>query len=195
MATREDWLVSLVDEVRPLFEAHTGAHLPARIRVACGFPSSARRSGAIGECWADASSADGHFEILISPVLDDPKIVAATLLHELCHSLPGSMNHSKTFAQHAQNMGLSPGAKGWKSTGPGLDFDTRYGAILAALGPYPHAELRMSEKPRQATRMLKAVCPACGYTVRLTRKWADLGLPLCGNDGEQFVLETTTDED
>jgi hypothetical protein len=42
--------------------------------------------------------------------------------------------------------------------------------------------------------MLKAVCPACGYTVRLTKKWADLGLPLCHQDGEQFVLQTTTEE-
>jgi hypothetical protein len=192
--TREDWLMTLIEEVRPLFPAHTGQTLPQRIRVACGFPSSARRSGAIGECWADASSADGTVEILISPVLDDVTTVAATLVHELCHALPGSMNHSKTFATHAANMGLAPGAKGWKGTGPGPGFDSRYGEILASLGAYPHAQLIMSAKPTQTTRMLKAVCPACGYTVRLTKKWADLGLPLCHQDGEQFVLQTTTEE-
>lgn len=192
--TREDWLTQLVDEVRPLFEAHTGAPLPARIRVACGFPSSARRSGAIGECWADASSADGTVEILISPVLDDVTTVAATLIHELCHALPGSMNHSKTFATHAANMGLVAGAKGWKSTGPGPDFDARYGAILSALGTYPHAHLILNAKPAQTTRMLKATCPACGYTVRLTRKWAEAGLPICSQDGQQFALESNDGE-
>jgi hypothetical protein len=192
--TREDWLTQLVDEVRPLFPAHTGQSLPARIRVACGFPSSARRSGAIGECWADASSADGTVEILISPVVDDVTTVAATLIHELCHALPGSMNHSKTFAAHAWNMGLVAGAKGWKSTGPGPEFDARYSAILADLGPYPHAHLIMSAKPKQSTRMLKAVCPGCGYTIRLTRTWAEKGLPLCSQDGEQFQLESNDEE-
>lgn len=191
--TREDWLMTLIEEVRPLFPAHTGQNLPGKIRVACGFPSAARRSGAIGECWADASSADGHFEILISPVLDDPTQVAATLVHELCHALPGSMNHGKTFAFHAAHMGLVSGAKGWKSTGPGADFATRYGAILADLGPYPHAQIIMSNKPKQTTRMLKATCPACGYTVRLTRTWAEKGLPICSQDGEQFQLQTNDD--
>lgn len=45
----------------------------------------------------------------------------------------------------------------------------------------------------QTTRMLKAWCPndvtvsqddersGCGYTVRMTRKWADVGLPTCPN--------------
>lgn len=192
--TREDWLTTLIEEVRPLFPAHTGQVLPQRIRVACGFPSSARRSGAIGECWADASSADGTVEILISPVLDDVQTVAATLVHELCHALPGAMNHSKTFAAHAQNMGLIAGAKGWKSTGPGPDFDARYGEILSSLGAYPHAQLILSAKPTQTTRMLKATCPACGYTVRLTRKWAEAGLPICSQDGQQFALESNDGE-
>ncbi len=29
------------------------------------------------------------------------------------------------------------------------------------------------------SRMLKATCEACGYLIRLTRKWADKGLPTC----------------
>jgi hypothetical protein len=27
--------------------------------------------------------------------------------------------------------------------------------------------------------MLKLVCPACGYAVRTTRTWLDVGRPLC----------------
>jgi hypothetical protein len=41
--------------------------------------------------------------------------------------------------------------------------------------------------------MLKAVCPSCGYTVRLSQKWAAMGLPLCGTDGEQFQIEGETE--
>jgi hypothetical protein len=36
--------------------------------------------------------------------------------------------------------------------------------------------------------MLKAFCPSCGYTVRLTSKWAALGLPTCPLDGDEFTL-------
>ena len=56
---REEWLLAAVEELRPMFEAQ-GAKLPDAIRVTCGFPSNAKRSGAIGEAWSSASSADKH---------------------------------------------------------------------------------------------------------------------------------------
>ena len=36
--------------------------------------------------------------------------------------------------------------------------------------------------------MLKAECPKCGYTIRLTKKWADLGLPSCPIEDATLVL-------
>jgi hypothetical protein len=36
--------------------------------------------------------------------------------------------------------------------------------------------------------MLKAECPECGYTIRLNKKWADLGLPSCPTDGANLAL-------
>jgi len=35
--------------------------------------------------------------------------------------------------------------------------------------------------------MLKASC-TCGYTVRLTKKWADLGLPNCPKHYNQKLI-------
>ena len=37
--------------------------------------------------------------------------------------------------------------------------------------------------------MLKAECPECGYTIRLTKKWADLGLPTCPTEGGALALD------
>jgi hypothetical protein len=37
--------------------------------------------------------------------------------------------------------------------------------------------------------MLKAECSECGYTIRLTKKWADLGLPNCPIDNVALVLD------
>ena len=189
MNNREEWLGAAVAELRPVFDA-LGKPLPANVRVACGFPSNARRSGAIGECWADTASADQTFEVLISPVLDDPLRVFDVLVHELCHSTAGAMNHSGNFQRVASAMHLapSPTKAGWKATGRADSFIPTFGSIIDSLGPYPHAALTMSERKVQTTRMLKAVCPSCGYTVRLTAKWAALGLPSCPVDSDTLNL-------
>jgi hypothetical protein len=94
------------------------------------------------------------------------------------------------FQKAAALMHLVPstGPKGWKATGRADSFVPTYGAIIDSLGPYPHAALTMNSKKVQGTRMLKAVCPSCGYTVRLTSKWANLGLPSCPQDSDTLNL-------
>jgi hypothetical protein len=167
-----------------------GKPLPANVRVTCGFPSNAKRSGAIGECWADTASADKTFEVLISPVLDDPTKVFEVLVHELCHATAGAMNHGVNFQRVGNLMHLapSPTKAGWKATGQAATFASTYGEIIKSLDAYPHAALSMTTKKTQGTRMLKAVCPSCGYTVRLTSKWAALGLPSCPQDDDTLNL-------
>jgi len=189
-STREGWLNAAVAELRPLFDIWSKP-VPKNVRVACGFPSNARRSGAVGECWADTASADETFEIMISPVLDDPSRVFDVLVHELCHSLPGAMNHGVTFAAAASSMLLIPSGAGksqWGATVAGPVFPDTYGAIITGLGEYPHAQLSLTHRKKQATRLLKASCPSCGYTVRLTAKWAKVGLPTCCC-GDNFNLD------
>ena len=174
---REEWLLAAIDEVRPMFTAN-GAALPKAIRVTCGPPTNAIRSGAIGQAWSSASSGDAHWELLISPVLAEPARVFDVLIHELCHTTAGAMNHGKVFGSIAHRMGLAQGTNGWKSTVQGPTFAAMYQDILDALGPYPHAPLSLGSIKKQATRLLKAQC-GCGYTIRLTKKWADTGLPTC----------------
>jgi len=187
-ATREEWLVAAVAEFAPIFAAKASP-IAAKVRVTCGFPSSAKRSGAVGECWADTASADKSMEILISPTIADPYRVADILVHELCHTVAGAMNHGVNFRKAADAMHLIPsaGKKGYKATTGGDAFRAAFSNIIDGLGDYPHAQLSMATRKTQATRMLKACCPACGYTVRLTAKWAALGLPTCPIDGNTFV--------
>ena len=183
--TREEWLMAALEEIRPWFLGN----LPERIRVTCGFPSGGNRGNVVGECVSADRSADNTWEISIHPKLDDVRTVFATLLHELCHTTPGAFNHGKFFQVTARSVFLAPGVNGgWKSTVPGSDFDGNYGQIIASLGTYPHASLGLGARPKQTTRMLKALCPTCGYTIRLTSKWASQGLPTCGIDGDTFFI-------
>ena len=66
--TRESWLNAVALGMAPLFEA-LDAPLPDRVRVAIGFTSRGAKGKAIGECWDNRLSADGHFEIFIRPDL------------------------------------------------------------------------------------------------------------------------------
>lgn len=181
-STREEWLNAGIEEVRSLFDLYSKP-LPARIRVSCGFPSTALRSGAIGECWINTASADGTFEILIHPKLADPVSVFEVLIHELCHATAGAFNHGVNFQKIAKAMHLQAvgsGKQPWKATKGDADFSSVYGDIILSLGDFPHAELKSDRQiKKQGTRLLKACCPSCGYTVRLTHKWADQGLPTC----------------
>lgn len=194
---REQWLNNAVDELRGHFSA-VGHPLPLNIRVTCGLPSRALRSGAIGECWSDRASGDGTHEVFISPVLADPREVYACLVHELIHTLPNCMNHGKLFQSVGLALGLKPvgkPAKPWGATVAGDTFDGMHADIIDSLGVYPHAALTLlAERKKQGTRMLKATCEHCGYTIRVTAKWATKGMPVCYCSGE-FLLASDTDTD
>jgi len=185
--TREEWLASLVNELRPVF-ASVSFPLPEKIRVTCGFPSSKAKAlhRAIGEHWSPKASNDDHHEILISPVVDDVVEVAAILVHELAHAATDGDGHGRNFTQCVRALWLEGKPT---VTVAGSTFKQMTKDILDGLGPYPHAALnvRAGRKP-QPTRMLKASCPCCGYTVRLTAKWTVLGLPICPVDNVQFTI-------
>ena len=169
---REDWLTAAASEAAPAFHLE-GTPLP-KTRITCGFPSTWTPSKqTTGECWSDKASADGTSEILISPTLADSGAVFAVLLGQLCAAAKAD----------PVRMGLDQHG--------GL-ADARWDSVIEELGVYPHVAIVVGSKPVQTTRMLKAVCPACGYTVRLTQKWASLGLPTCPvNTGLTLALEAT----
>lgn len=171
MANREDWLTAAGVEVAPVFES-LGHPLP-RVRITCGFPLTFRRSKALGECWSDKASGDGTWEILISPTVADSGAVFAVLLGQL------------SLAAGADPLALGLDQHGGFA-------DERWNDILAEMGGYPHSALTIGERPVQATRMLKASCPSCGYTVRMTAKWARVGMPCCPvHEGLELALEQT----
>ncbi len=178
---REGWLTALADKLRPvLFEA--GATVPASLRVACGWPSKgafSSKTRTIGECWAKEASGDRTTEIFISPFVSTGLEAGAVLVHELVHA-SGQMGHGKGFKQIALAVGLEGRMK---ATTPSEALKARLNALIAEIGAYPHATLDKNQRPgkKDGTRLLKVVCPSpdCGYVIRTTQKWVDLGFPTC----------------
>jgi len=184
---REEWLNAAVEELRPIFDSN-GYPLPERIRVTCGFPSSRARANNrfIGEHWSPKASSDKHGEILISPVVDDKVQVFATLVHELAHAATDGDGHGKKFVKCVRSLWLEGKPT---ATVAGDTFKTNFSNLMAGLGDYPHARLNIEAvRKKQTTRMLKAFCPSCGYTVRLSQYWANQGLPTCPNDRNTLSL-------
>ena len=177
--TREEWLMRLVDTLRPSFE-RIGHRIPDGVRVTCGWPSKAalaRRRRTIGECWSSAASADQTIEIFISPCLGDALQAAETLVHEMIHA-SGAMGHRGSFPAIAKAIGLR---KPWRATHATPELKGRLNALISGIGPYPHATLDATMMPHKtdSTRMQKVICADCGYVVRTTAKWIAVGLPIC----------------
>ena len=178
---RETWLYKAVELLKPLFEEN-GATIPANIRIGVGFPSVRALSASnrrIGECWANECSTDQANEIIISLLLADAVEVLGVVIHEIVHAVVGTKEgHKGAFAKLAKCLGLTGKMT---ATTIGAELRPRLEGIIAEIGPYPHAALnpQAGDRKKQSTRMLKAVCDECGYTVRLTQKWVDVGLPTC----------------
>lgn len=192
--TREEWLNAAVEQIRPWFR-EIGVSLPTNIRVSCAWSKNAKK-GAVAWCWKTENSADGSTEIQVTPEIDVPRSILANLIHELIHAADNcASKHSGFFRETAKRIGLT-GKMTCTTAGP--DLDLKLVGLATRLGEYPHAALNPAnpadDKPKQTTRMLKATCPMDGYTIRLTRKWADVGLPSCPCSME-MELEVKDDDD
>jgi hypothetical protein len=198
---REQWLTALKDRLDTELFTPRGQTLPANVRISVGFPSrggTSTRNPTIGQCFYSDASDDQVFEIFISPVLGEGLIAGATLVHELCHALlPKGVGHKRAFQRLAHKMGLEGKAT---ATIAGVELTTRLEELIAAIGPYPHAELHPLIKTRkQSTRMHKVACGTCGYTVRISKAWIEKGLPACpvedcDNQGLAMDQEEKDDE-
>ena len=66
---RESRPYRIATGMTPLFEARD-TPLPSRVRVAIGFISCGAKGKAIGACWDNRFSGDGHFGAPLRPVID-----------------------------------------------------------------------------------------------------------------------------
>lgn len=206
-ATRESWLENALDLLRPRFE-EIGFPLPERVHVSVGFGAfGARRENSVinGQAWKREASVDGINHVFVSPEVGDTAQVLAILIHEGIHvALDCEDGHKGRFAEAAVRLGLV-GKMTESTPGPELAFELI--TMAASLGDYPHGAIDlqqyMAKQPvgpdgtpvrvhsgpaKQANRYHKVICAAEGYTVRISQKWIDAGLPSCGVCGGEMQV-------
>lgn len=195
-ATREEWLEMAATHLgAKVFSPH-GYDLPA-IKVTVGFPSTnalGMRQRRIGECWKRSCSTDNANQIFLSPLLDNPIKYVDVLAHELVHAVDDCENgHKGKFKAICQKIGLTEGPP--KSASAGSELLGVIQNIIDELGEFPHGTLSAASKEKkQSTRLLKVVCPGCGYTVRTTAKWIEVGMPICPC-GEEMQPENNEEKE
>lgn len=172
--TREEWLRAASNIISERLKLKPKSNL----RVTCGWPIKGARSGkTLGECYDTAVSADGSVELVVTMRLKDPIEVLAVLVHELIHAkLPFEAGHKALFKEEMDRVGLVGKATATKA---GEKLTTDLALWASELGDYPHATLDLSKVKKQTTRMVKIECVDCGYTLRTTRKWIEVGVPSC----------------
>lgn len=192
---REAWLTDFVKLAMPLVTQRTGLSQGERsIKISCGFPSGGgkrRKNGGYtsGECHHTHGTDRKHFHIFIHPArVESVHEVGETVLHEVLHVLlPGGVKHRAPFSRAAKQLGLlgervidGEVVKG-KPTSTILtdELAERVQEWVDELGPYPHEKLEAYGKT-QSTRLLKVMCPLCGYVTRTTLKWLEeAGATIC----------------
>lgn len=182
---REQWLHTLAERfLWPRIEEHGGT-VCKKYRISCGWPLGSRggKTGhAIGQCWSATVSGDGTTEIFVSPKLEATRAVDV-LLHELVHASVGmAAGHGPKFKKLALAVGL---AGPMKATVASEALQPLVAGWLKKLPAYPHAPLNPSEQPgakKPGSRLLKAYCSECGYTVRITKQWVEVACPTCPDE-------------
>jgi len=180
--TREQWLNKAAGQLARRVFKPAALALPEKLRVSCGWPSKKALSPngrALAQCFDAGCSDDGTIEVFVSPVLAERLDVLAAFTHELLHAAVGpDAKHGSPFKQGMAAIGLEGKATSTE-VHKGSALWEKLEATAEAVGEYPHARLDKESLPKQSTRLLKVECPKCGYTVRVTHKWLDVGTPTC----------------
>lgn len=182
---REAWLTQAAD----IFTTWFGVEIPP-FRVSVGWPGGrSKKSITRGQCWPTTSAEDGVAQVFISPGWADSETILAVLLHEMVHVADDCQSgHKKGFSAIAKPLGFTPK---WTSSDNRTDeLSERLRGVIEQIGEFPSAAIVQgvaADTPKkQSTRMLKVTCP-CGYTVRTSQKWIDVGLPTCACGTEMDV--------
>jgi hypothetical protein len=194
--TSESWLRAATDELRPTF-AKLGFTLSEKIRFSMAFTSTGKRGTIPGECWHPEASEDGYYKIILRPDTSDPVEILGILVHELVHALlPPSVKHGKEFRTIANRIGLEGKMRHAR---PDPILRERLQTIADNLGTLPNAKLNygaVSDRPKQQkNRHHKAECSVCSYSIRITAKWAKVGLPVCPANAEHGLLHCDLPDD
>lgn len=164
--TREQYLNDAFGLLKPLVFPHIVEWPPVKFSIS-DLPKST-----LGICYARAASSAGLNEIFITATSGDTDRILKIMVHELIHAiLDCKGGHGAAFKSEAHKAGLrapyATAKNGDLSTS--TDLDEAVTAIVEALGPIPHSELK-KPAPKKGRNNNKLVCSNCGWQANTSNK-------------------------
>ena len=187
-STREQWIETAVEALRPCLQEHAGLSVP-RVRLSCGVHSRRRR----GEVYI-GKTVDDVAEVNISLLhTAEASSVLGTLMRLCIYVATGSQAHRRNFQCIATQCGLVPLDGRWATAGypdaTGVPSWVR--PVLERLGPWPAPRLQIEVREKKpSSRWITVVCERCSCrwkssALHLTE--APIRCPHEGCDGEQVI--------
>ena len=219
MCTHEQYIHSVAALVIKRVPKEKDAKYLKAIKLVYGSGGRGLRGTTFYEAWKNGvGSRRGSALVEICAFGESDLIqLAGTTIHELGHVLAGiGVGHGKGWKDSCQVLGLRITAAGGQAYGKD-DFDEDLWTSIQKLKkpsdgkPGTPTGFPAGSKPRKpkacsmgigsrggtsrglgsSSRLLKVACGTCGYTVRVTRKWLDVGLPHCPEHGPMVEDEGT----
>lgn len=181
---REEWLNKGITELLEWFKIN-GYDYDSNIHVSVGHT---KKKNAIGITHATVASSDGTNHVFVAPTINDSHKVLEVLTHEIVHCIDDCQHsHGRPFIAIAKDVGL---VGPWTATTASDRLTERLNTIVEKIGTYDSPVLVSTTKAKgQGTRMLKLVAEDCGYIVRTTQKWLNVGVPTCPHGIEMELSE------
>lgn len=218
-SVREAWLMDLNTELNGIFRQAGYPQVDeTKVLISTGFPVGNARK-IIGQCHhASANGGIAHLFIspVLDDSMDVAATLIHEKAHSLGFTGHTGDFRKCAIAVGLEGCGGKNG-HGFTSTRLTDDMKPVVESILEELGPYPHTKVNLGGPggpKKQTTRMLKATCAGkdvpldedddsagyehvpCelggdedAYTIRMTKKWAELGMPTCPCGGEMILEE------
>lgn len=201
VVTHEDYLVAVTRAVCEQYPATASAL--SEVRLVFGSGPRRRGVGPMQRAWNGGEAVEPLALVEIAAIGGlSPAETCHVVLHELAHVLAPGTGHGKEWRHAARQVGLM-NPRAWPDAGELADWGAISEAIRPVLQAIPAPTERApadffdwhrrpcgagygarggtSRGEGSGSRYLKVVCrqPGCGYQVRVTRKWLELGTPRC----------------
>ena len=166
-STRDRWLETAVEELRPLLREHAELSVP-RVRVSCGVLSQRRR----GEVHIGKTVDDVPEVNLSLAHTAEASSVLGTLIRLCIYVAAGSQAHGRDFQAVARQCGLVPLEGTWATAGypEAAAVPSWVRVVLERLGPWPAPRLQIeAQKKKQPSRWVTLLCEKCACPLEVHR--------------------------
>jgi len=175
----QEWINLIVNWTIATLASHGVSNPTLQLVVSPGFCSGgSRRTKTLGQCYNPQSASDKKTNhIFLNPRMDNSITIIGVIIHEVIHAVIGiDKKHGREFKEAMSICNLTGKPTATMLDEHGVEWANK---VIEKYGAYPRPSFTGEGIKKQKTNLIKACCPKCGYTIRVTQKWINYSHPIC----------------